>query len=229
MATVGDFTFPQERTSLDIQTRIVDGQTRKVVRIDTIILGFGSNAQFLANVELLEGEIELFDQGEVSLSATQGRYYEGRRLRLERTIDEKSRFAAFEIELLTHDRYERSQTLHQENLTITASGDYLDVDQEGNTHSPPQLQLTATGNLVKPVLSDGERSLYYWDTLQAGNNLVIDCDLRTAKLNGSTNVLGKIAGSFPLLVPGESSITYTDDPSSTHNGTLLAKYRDRWV
>jgi len=229
MASIGAFTFPARRTAVDVQTSLVEGRTRKIIRVDTILLGSGSLADFLTEVSNLEAEVEKLDRGEATLSVTAGRYYGGRRLSVQRTLDEAARFAAFEIRLLTEDRYERSLDLHEATKVLTASGDTLIVDHAGNTLARPELTLTAVGNLVRPTLSDGERSIVYEDTLAAGGSLVFDSDLQTALLNGTQNVLPKTSGSFPLLSPGNTTITYTDDPTSSHSGTLLVRFRDLWV
>jgi hypothetical protein len=229
MVSVGSFTFPARNTAVDVQTRFVEGRTRKVIRVDTILLGSGTLSEFLTRVATLEGEIEKFDRGEATLSITDGRYSTGRRMSLQRTLDEASRFAAFEIRFLTDDRFERSAVLHETSKVLTASGDTLQVTQQGNAASRPVIVISATGNLVKPAVSDGERTLTYEDDLPAGSELTIDCEKRTAVVDDTENVLNKTAGAFPLLSPGTTTLTYNDDPSSSHNGTLTVKYRDTWV
>lgn len=229
MVAVGSFTFPPRNTAVDIQTRFVDGRTRKVIRVDTILLGSGTLNEFLNEVADLEGEIEKFDRGEATLSITDGRYVTGRRMSLQRTLDESTRFAAFEIRFLTGDRFERSVALHEESRLITASGDSIQVTQAGNAASRPLVLITATGDLVRPALSDGERTMTYEDTQQAGSVLSIDADLQTAVLDGSDNVLNRMSGSFPILTPGVTTLTYTDNPTSSHSGALTVKYRDTWV
>jgi hypothetical protein len=229
MSSIGSFTFPSRQTAVDIQLRFVEGRTRKVVRVDTILLGSGTLSEFLSEVAALEGEIEKFDHGEATLSVTDGRYYHGRRLSQQRTLDETARFAAFELRFLTEDRFERSTDLHQSGKTITASGDTLVINQTGNAESRPETILTATGDLVKPCISDGERSITYDDTLSAGSNIVLDSDFQTAVLDGTENVLPKMSGSLVLLPPGNTTLTYTDDVTSTHSGSLLVKFRDTWV
>jgi hypothetical protein len=229
MASVGSFTFPARNTAVDVQTRFVEGRTRKVIRVDTILLGSGTLNEFLSQVASLEGEIDKFDRGEAALSITAGRYSTGRRMSLQRTLDEVSRFAAFEIRFLTNDRFERSTTLHETSRTLTASGDTLEIIQEGNAESRPLVIIFATGNLVKPAISDGQRTLTLDETLPPWSELTIDCENRTAVIDGTENVLNKTAGVFPLLSPGTTTLTYTDDPSSSHSGSLTVKYRDTWV
>jgi hypothetical protein len=229
MVAIGDYAFPEHSTAVDVQSRFIDGTLKKIIRIDAIVLGSGNAADFLANVEDLEGEVEKFDRGEANLSITPGRYHQGIRLGLQRTLDRESKFAAFEILLLTDDRFERSSELHEEDKTIAASGDTLALSQAGNVYAFPEIALTATGDLVYPVLSDGTRSLAYNGTIPAGSVLVIDADAKTAILNGDTNALPKITGSFPLLSPGDTTLTYTDNEESSHQGSLVVQFRDTWV
>ncbi len=229
MVTIGDYSFPERSTAVDIESKFIDGKLKKIVRIDAIVLGSGSASDFSANIEDLEGEVERFDRGEADLSVTSGRYYRGTRLALRRTVDSESKFGAFEILLLTDDRFERSSALHEEEKTITASGDTLTVSQEGNADALPEITLTATGDLVYPTLSDGTRSLTYNGTISAGSVLVIDADAKTAILDGETNALPKITGSFPVLSPGDTTLTYTDNEDSSHDAVLVVRFRDTWV
>jgi len=229
MAAIGAFTFPVRSTAVDVRTRLVEGRARKLIRVDTILLGSGTLTEFLGDVGVLEGEIERFDRGEATLSITEGRYHEGRRLSVQRTLDEDAKFAAFEILLITEDIHERSTALHEVAKMITASGDRVAVSQAGNTRSRPRMTLTAVGDLVRPSVSDGERTMTFEETLSAGSSLVLDSDLQTAVLAGEENVLAKMSGSFGLLGPGETTITYSDDAASSHSGSLLVAYRDTWV
>ena len=196
MVAIGSYTFPEHSTAVDIQSRFIDGKLKKIIRIDALVLGSGNAVDFLADIEDLEGEIEKFDRGEADLSITSGRTYKGIRLALQRTLDRESKFAAFEILLLTEDRFERSSVLHEEDKTITASGDTLVVSQAGNVYAFPEITLTATEDLVHPVLSDGTRGLTYNGTIPAGSVLVIDADAKTATLDGDTTRFRKSRALF---------------------------------
>jgi len=56
---------------------------------------------------------------------------------------------------------------------------------------------------------------------------VIDSAQRRVLLDG-VDVTPYTSGDFPILVPGETTLEYTDDPSSTHFAHAVVSFRDRW-
>ena len=103
----------------------------------------------------------------------------------------------------------------------------LDVVNQGNANAAPVIALTAEDVLITPAVSDGVRTLTYGGNVDSGSTLVFDGEAREARLDGAL-VTGYTSGEFPLLAPGETTLTYTDDPGSSHLVTGSVTHRDRW-
>jgi len=229
MVTLGSFTFPEKRTFVQVRTRNVLSRVRKEINLYTLLIRYSELEQLEADLEALEGQLEKFDRREATLSLHEGRYYTGWRRDFQRFVESRHRAASVHLLILTDDRFERSIEEHQENVTLTASGQSVVVSQSGNGLAFAKFLLSATGSLVQPQISDGPRSLVFQETLEAGDTLEIDSDRRTAVRNGTESVLSLMSGDFPLLSPGETTLTYTDCAGSSHSGTLQITYRDLWV
>ncbi|MEH0445420.1 hypothetical protein QA811_17610 [Streptomyces sp. B21-102] len=104
---------------------------------------------------------------------------------------------------------------------------------EGSFETRPVL--TVAGPVVAPLLSalyaDGTvRQLTYSQTLQSGEQLVIDTDARTVLLNGvSRRRFLTVAQGWPTI-PAASSVTFQFQ-SSTYSATatLTAAWRSAWM
>ncbi|MBE7560546.1 phage tail family protein [bacterium] len=228
MVTLGDYAFAHDTTRVLSDLRFVEDRLRRQVEIVGLLSGFSTRAAFESELAALDAAVEAFSNGSAALSLTAGRALSGSVLRYRKTLDELQRSVAFRLILLSEDRFERSVALHEEPLTITASGDYLVLENAGTADSLPTLTLTADGSLVDPSLSDGTRALTYHGTLSAGDVLVVDCDAHTATVNGE-NALSGVSGDWPRLSPGETTLTYSDDAAGSHDATLVVAYRDFWA
>lgn len=229
MVTLGGFVFPEQRTFVRVRTREVLSRVRKEIEIYSLLIHYASLEGLRGDLEALEGELEKLDRGEVSLSIHEGRYFMGRRRDLQRFVEPRHLAATIHLLVLTEDRFERSVEEHQETLALSESGQAMVVSQAGSGLAFARFLLTAGGTLVKPRISDGTRSVVFEASLESGETLELDGDARTAKRNSSENVLHLVSGEFPLLSPGDTTITYTDDEASSHTGTLEVRYRDLWV
>jgi Siphovirus-type tail component, C-terminal domain len=229
MASIGDYTFDESATRIVSDLRMVEKRLRREISIVGMLEGFVSASALYSEMEALEKEIEKFAVGEVTLSLVSGRFLNGKILRHRKTVDEAQRVASFRLILLSEDRFERSIEFHQETLIITASGNDIEVENAGSADSLPTLTLTATGELVDPAISDGTNTLSWSGTLSAGDTLVLDCDAHRAIKNGSENVLASMSGQWPTLPPGETTLTYSDDISSSHSASLVVGYYDFWA
>jgi hypothetical protein len=86
--------------------------------------------------------------------------------------------------------------------------------------------LTGTGDYIQ--ITNGlntQEMLLYGLGLTAGDVIVIDCVNRTVKLNG-TEI--DYVGTYLVLEPGASSITYTDG-FTTRQVDIVATYIKRWL
>jgi len=73
---------------------------------------------------------------------------------------------------------------------------------------------------TNPSLTIGGKTLSYTGTIPSGQKLIIDTDKETTKID-STNAMAGYNGVFPLLYPGEISVT------ASSNVTI--KWRDKWI
>ena len=229
MTGLGSFNFPEKRTFVRSRIREVLSKVRREIDIYSLLIGYGNLENLEQDLEILEGELEKFNRKEVTLSLHPGRYVSGWRRDYQRVIEPRHKAASLHLLILTDDRFERSIEEHQETLILSASGQSIEISQEGNGEAFPRLVLTATGTLIHPAISDGTRTLSFQGQLEPGMSLHLDSDFHTALINGSENVLQSLSGEFPLLDPGTTQITYTDHSSSTHSGTLEINYRDLWI
>lgn len=82
------------------------------------------------------------------------------------------------------------------------------------------LIIEITGSSTNPSLSIGGKILSYNGTIPSGQKLTIDTEKETAKI-GSSNAMANYNSVFPLLYPGETSVTA---PSN-----VTIKWRDKWI
>jgi hypothetical protein len=229
MVSIGNYVLPEDATAVRVRTREVLSRVRKEIEINTILRGYGSLEELEQDLEALEGELEKLDRREVMLSLQEGRFYQGWRKDCRRMVEPKHCVAALDMLILTDDRFERSLVEHHRALTIAASGCGLLIEQAGNGEAFIRARLTASGDLVRPRLSDGTRVLIYEGDLAAGEQLVIDGQAGTVRDGDGVNRLHSITGDFPMLSPGENLLVYEDAASSSHSGLLEVWYRDLWV
>ena len=94
--------------------------------------------------------------------------------------------------------------------------------REANTATDPQLAERnyeqATLHFER-IIDEGQ--------VENGSTLMIDGPAREVRLDGVV-VTGYTIGEFPRLAPGEMTLTYTDDPASSHLVTASIAHRDRW-
>lgn len=228
MTTLGAYSFRADRTRVLSDLRFVEDRLRRQVELLGLLDGFPTRADFQAELAGLDAAVEAFEAGQATLSLVAGRWLAGRVLRYRKTVDEAARSAAFRLIVLSEDRYERSQTLHEATLELTASGQSLALENAGTAESRPRLTLTALGALLDPRLGDGARALTYHGALAPGDALLLNCDAHTAELSGG-NALHELVGDWPRLAPGATTLTYSDDAASSHSGLLRVEYRDFWA
>lgn len=70
-------------------------------------------------------------------------------------------------------------------------------------------------------------TLVYSGDVAVGETVCIDTNDYTVTLN-SENVLDKIEGNFPKIVPNESELVYTDS-NSTRSATIVISWQDKII
>jgi len=94
-------------------------------------------------------------------------------------------------------------------------------------YAKPVVTLIASGDLANPSISDGERTMGYAGIAADGETLVMDAETAKVTLEGE-DVTPYTSGLFPRLSPGGTTLTYTDDGSSSHTASATVAYRSRW-
>jgi len=103
---------------------------------------------------------------------------------------------------------------YSEIKTLTGSGI---AKNEGNHETYPTFTIPTSTN---PTIQVGTTVLSYTGVVPSGKTLVIDCKHKTAYI-GSDNVIANVSGTFPILLPGENTVTV---PSGT-----ITSWRDCYV
>jgi hypothetical protein len=227
MARIGNFQLPVETTLIDSRTEFVLGRVRRIVRITSVLNRYSTRAAFQSANEALEAEIERFDRGETDLSINPGRFLLGRRRKYEATRDDERCLAAFTLEVLGDNRFERSETLHSFTAAITGSPTVLNLPTGGNWPSLPRIVFSTAVNCSNPAFATSGGSLTVQQIFSGGAILELDSEERTA-LSGTTNLLSSVTGDFVELPPGGATLTCSDG-SPTHSGSIQVFWRDRWV
>lgn len=147
---------------------------------------------------------------------------------------DKALFARFSLEFICTNPFglDTSPTSLISSLNYT-SATLTSTPTVGGT-APYQLPvftitidaLTGTGDYIQ-IANDlnTQEILLYGLGLEAGDVIVIDCENRTVTLNG-TEV--DYVGTFLVLEPGASSITYTDG-FTTRTVDIVAEYTKRYL
>lgn len=82
------------------------------------------------------------------------------------------------------------------------------------------LLIEITGPVTNPSLTIGGETVKYTGTIPGGQKLTIDTGLETAKI-GPTNAMTGYNEVFPLLYPGEVTVTASSN--------ITIKWRDKWI
>lgn len=228
MIAVGSFLFPPRGTLAAVRVRVIDGRLCKQVLIRALFDGYTAAAPLRAELDALHAALEQLDAGAAVLSLIPGRHYYAVRRDDARWIDPSGRLAAVRLELLTRDRFERSNALHTQSHLIMLSGFAFTAVNAGTAPARPRLELEAHTALDRPAVGDGARTVRYLGALAPGDVLSLDSEDHTARLNG-VNALDAIAGVFPLLAPGATTLTYSDAAGSGQALTLRLAHRDTWA
>jgi hypothetical protein len=223
--SVGGHTFDGRATVAREAYEIVGGSRTRAIRITGIVRGAGNLASLVAALDTIAKAASENVPTLVSLRA--GRRLFARREKFSREVNARALIGSFVLDLRADDAWEESDTVNESLWSIALSGATRDVTNDGNADAMPVITLTAENMLHTPALSDGIRTLTYEGTVPTGAILVVDSILRRVLLDGA-DVTPYASGDFPMLAPGETTLEYTDDPSSTHFAQAVVSFRDRW-
>lgn len=223
--TLGPITFPDRETSVEERYEEVAGRDERVIKISGVIL-----EPALSDVEnRLDAILDAasVDDFSAELSLRDGRRLWVRRDGYKRQVSRDPMTGAFELTLSARDPFEESVSVTAVPWSISASGATSAFASAGNVYSKPVIALTASGTIVNPSFSDGVRTMSYSGTVQDGETLVIDAETGRVELDG-VDVTPYADGLAPRLEPEGTTLTYTDDPSSSHTAEVVVAFRDRW-
>lgn len=223
--SVGGYVFDGASTVAREAYEIVGGSQTRAIRVTGLVRGADNLATLIAALDTIAKAASESVPAVVSLR--EGRRLFARRESFSREVNARALVGAFILDLRADDAWEESETVNEATWNIGLSGATRDVTQGGNAEAMPTINLTGESILQTPAISDGVRMLTYDGAVPGGTALVIDSARRRVLLDG-VDVTPYTSGDFPILTPGETTLEYTDDPSSTHLATAIVSFRDRW-
>ena len=223
--SVGGHVFDSTTTVVQEAYEIVGGSQTRAVRITGLVRGAGSLVDLIQTLDSIAKMASESVPTAVSIRAERRLF--ARREKFSREVNVRALVGQFVLDLRADDAWEESEAEKEFTWNIALSGDTLDVTNDGNANAAPVITLTAENMLHTPALGDGVRTLTYEGTVPNGATLVINSEQRQVLLDGA-DVTPYTSGEFPILVPGETALEYTDDPSSTHFASAVVSFRDRW-
>lgn len=224
--TLGSVTFDEGQTSFDERYEEVAGRDERVVVVKGSIGGLSSVAAVESALDAVLDAASV-DGFSAVLSLRDGRRLFVQREAFERQVLRDRLCGAFTLTLRARNPFEESVSETQTPWSISASGATLNVSSSGNVFAMPSISLVATGTVIDPSFSDGVNAIAYSGSVADGETLVFDGVLHRATLEG-VDVTPYVAGDFPRVAPEGTTLTYTDDASSSHTATVTVAYRDRW-
>ncbi len=224
--TLGSIVFDEDRTTVAEKYEEVGGRDERRVTVTGVIVGESALAAVEARLDAILAAVPDEDYA-VALSVRAGRRIHVARTGFSREVARDSLVGSFVLELAARDPYEESVEETTVAWSVTASGATRQVTSSGNVFARPIIALAASGDVVNPSFNDGMRTLLYSGVVGDGETLVIDGASACVTLDGE-DVTPYTSGDFPCLDPGETTLTYVDDASSSHTALVTISYRDRW-
>lgn len=224
--TLGSLTFDEGHTSVVEKHEEVGGRDGRRIELQGLILGEHSVADIEACLDAIL-DTSSVESYETALTVREDRQMWVRRVKFSREISRQPLVGSFTLELEAEDPFEESIEEQEVEWVIAASGATKTLSSDGNVFSKPVITLVADGDVVNPSFSDGTRSLTYLGTVGDGETLEIDGPAGEVTLGG-VNVTPYTSGCFPRVEPEGTTLTYTDDASSSHSAAVTVAFLDRW-
>ncbi|HOF38495.1 MAG TPA: hypothetical protein PLD73_00355 [Candidatus Hydrogenedentes bacterium] len=224
--TLNGLLLDEMLTSIQEQHEEVGGRDARTVKIAGVLLGETSVAALEARLDAVLHAASAVDYS-AALSIRPGRRLMVRRAAFRREIQHARLVGMFTLKLEARDPFEEAESLTEIAWPITASPSSLLVNSGGTACALPRIMLTAAGALVRPTFSDGVQCLEYDGIVKEGSFLEFDTARARATLDGE-DVTPYTWGAFPRLEPGETTLTYTDQSTSSHQAAATVAFRERW-
>ena len=224
--TLGSITFEELHTDVREQHDEVGGRDERRITISGLIVSKSSVAEIEAELDaILDAASDEDFTAQLSIRA--GRRLWVRRKKFTRDLAREALAGSYTLELDARDPFEESTSESVVNWAVTASGQTHAADAAGTIYSKPRISLVADGDIVNPGISDGTRTIVFMGAVGDGEELVIDAVAGRVTLEGG-DVTPYTAGLFPQISPEGTTLTFTDDPASSHTAMLAITYRNRW-
>lgn len=224
--TLGPVTFDAANTAVKEKLEEVGGRNERRITVSGLITGLNTAAAIESRLDEILDAASLADYS-AELILRPGRRLWVRREAFRREVRAEELAGAFTLDLAARDAFEESTDVTVLNWVITASGATLNAASAGTLFARPVIALTASGNLMDPAVSDGERTIAFSGTVGDGQVLMFDAAARIVMLEGD-DVTPYTTGDFPRVPPEGATLTYTDHASSSHTATATVAFRDRW-
>ena len=224
--TLGNVTFDEAHTTVREKLEEVGGRNERRITVSGMIADQNTVAGIEAQLDAILDAASVEDfLAELSLRS--GRRFLVRRNAFVREIQGESLVGSFTLELAAQNPFEESTGTTTENWSISASGQTLVVSSAGNVYARPKITFIPTGTVINPTFSDGTRIFAFSGTVQNGEKFIVDPEANVVTLQG-IDVTPYTTGDFPRIAPEGTTLTYTDDPSSSHTALAILTFRDRW-
>ena len=224
--TLNGLALDDALTSVREHHEEVGGRDERTVELAGLIPGETSLEALETRLDAILDAASAVDYSAV-LSIRPGRRLMVRRAAFRREIERTTLVGSFTVRLEARDPFEEAESALEIPWNISGAPSSVEVASAGTVYALPVIHMTAGGILVKPAMDDGERCMQYDGVVGEGSVLVFDSVERRVVLDGA-DVTPYVLGEFPRLAPGETTLTYTDDPASAHAAEAVVIYRDRW-
>ncbi len=223
--TLNTHTFDPALTTAREDHQELAGQDGRTIRINGILQGLPDTPAIEA---ALDNILAAASEDEITLlSLRPGRQLRVRRKKFTREVQKEALLGRFELILHAEDPFEEATDLTIWPWSVSNSPATRDITLNSTAPTPILLILQANNTLIEPSITDGTRTIAYDGVLPTGTVLELDGKRRQARIDGN-DVTPYIPGEFPLLTPGPNTLTYTDDPTSTHNALIAIWFNERW-
>ncbi|MFA6240989.1 MAG: hypothetical protein WC655_08675 [Candidatus Hydrogenedentales bacterium] len=226
LVTLGPFTFDPAHTAVQERHDEVGGRRERIIEISGLIVGESTADAVEARLDALLDAASAEDYS-ADLSVRPGRRLWVRRESFTRQIESSARVGSFTLKLKAKSPFEEAVERSVYPWPIADTGEVLYLAPAGNVFALPLVSVTAVGDLVNPAVSDGVRTIEYAGIVRDGVTLAFDAINGRVTLDGE-DVSPYTAGEFPRLEPEGTTLTYTDDVSSTHNASATVEFHSRW-
>ena len=223
--TLNTHTFDPALTTAREDHQETAGQNGRTIRINGLLQGLPDLPSIEAALDQIlaaasEGQI-------VPLSLRPGRQLLVRRQKFTREVQKDALLGRFELHLHAEDPFEEAITPTLWPWAVSNSPATREVTLNSTAPTPLLITLEANDSLINPSITDGTRTITYDGILPTGTVLQLDTKRRQAYID-DTDVTPYVLGDFPQLHPSENTLTYTDDPASTHDASIILQYHERW-